>query len=114
VAERPALLHTLNARREQAAIDRLVSDAWQVGPDVSTDAVFELYREEVRRANAVLERTPLDSPPAWWPADEFGTWRLDTVGEIVSHVIAETATHAGQVDAARELIDRTQWIVLTG
>jgi Protein of unknown function (DUF664) len=29
-------------------------------------------------------------------------------------VIAETAIHAGHLDAARELIDGRQWIVLTG
>jgi hypothetical protein len=29
------------------------------------------------------------------------------------HVIAETACHAGHLDAARELIDGRQWVVLT-
>jgi len=29
-------------------------------------------------------------------------------------VITETACHAGHLDAARELIDRRQWMVLTG
>jgi hypothetical protein len=28
------------------------------------------------------------------------------------HVIAETACHAGHLDAAAELIDRRQWVVL--
>jgi hypothetical protein len=28
-------------------------------------------------------------------------------------VITETATHAGHLDAARELIDGGQWLVLT-
>jgi hypothetical protein len=27
------------------------------------------------------------------------------------HVITETACHAGHLDAARELIDRRQWMV---
>jgi hypothetical protein len=35
------------------------------------------------------------------------------VREIVLHVIVDTATHAGQLDAVRELIDRKQWVVLT-
>jgi hypothetical protein len=39
--------------------------------------------------------------------------RLDNLREILLHVIAETATHAGHLDAARELIDGRQWIVLT-
>jgi hypothetical protein len=31
----------------------------------------------------------------------------------ILHVITETATHAGHLDAARELIDGGQWLVLT-
>ena len=33
--------------------------------------------------------------------------------EIVLHVMAETATHAGHLDAARELSDGRLWLVLT-
>jgi hypothetical protein len=53
----------------------------------------------------------LDAVPAWWP-DFFGTWRLDSIREIVLHVVAETATHAGHLDAARELIDGKLHLVL--
>ena len=38
---------------------------------------------------------------------------LGDLREILLHVIAETATHAGHLDAARELINGRQWIVLT-
>ena len=31
----------------------------------------------------------------------------------VMHVIPETATHAGHLDAARELLDGRTWLVLT-
>jgi hypothetical protein len=31
----------------------------------------------------------------------------------VLHVITETATHAGHLDAARELIDGRMWLVVT-
>jgi hypothetical protein len=31
----------------------------------------------------------------------------------ILHAIAGTATHAGHLDAARELIDGGQWLVLT-
>ena len=87
-------------------------NAWVVGPDVTAEAVFDLYRQESERANAIIAATPLDAAPAWWP-DFFGNWRLDDLREIVLHVITETATHAGHLDAARELIDGHQWIVLT-
>ncbi len=35
-----------------------------------------------------------------------------TVRHVVLHVITETAVHAGHLDAARELLDGSQWIVL--
>ena len=88
-------------------------NAWQVPADVTGAAVLDLYRREIARADAIIAATSLDSAPAWWPEDLFGRWRLDDVREIVLHVIAETATHAGHLDAARELIDGRQWIVLT-
>jgi hypothetical protein len=89
-------------------------DAWQVPGGLTAGAVLDLYRRETELADAIMAGTSLDSPPAWWPDDLFGGWRLDDVREIVVHVIAETACHAGHLDAARELIDGRQWIVLTG
>jgi hypothetical protein len=35
------------------------------------------------------------------------------VREVVLRVIVDTATHAGQLDAVRELIDGKQWVVIT-
>jgi len=102
---------------EPAAIDGLgaASDnAWDVGPDVSAESVLSLYREEIKRADAVIGATPLDSAPVWWPGDLFGDWRMDNLRQVLLHVIVETACHAGHLDAARELIDGTQWLVLTG
>jgi hypothetical protein len=40
------------------------ADAWQVPPEVPVDAVFDLYREELARANEIIADTPLDTPPA--------------------------------------------------
>lgn len=51
----------------------------------------------------------LDAPPARWQ-DYFGNWRLRDVREIILHVIAETAVHAGHLDAARELLDGRTWL----
>jgi len=42
----------------------------------------------------------------------FLPW-LDSVREILLHVITETAAHSGHLDAARELIDGKQHLVLT-
>jgi hypothetical protein len=33
--------------------------------------------------------------------------------ETILHVLTETASHAGHLDIARELIDGHQWLVLT-
>ena len=72
----------------------------------------EFYRQEVERTNAVIERTPLDAPPAWWP-DFFSTFRFENLRETILHVIEETACHAGHLDVVRELIDGRQWMALT-
>lgn len=88
-------------------------NAWQVQPDVPADTVLDLYRQECERANPIIAATGLDAAPAWWP-DFFGNWRLNNLREIILHVISETACHAGHLDAARELIDGRQWVVLTG
>jgi hypothetical protein len=88
-------------------------DAWQVSPDVPVDTVLRLYRQEVDSANAVISATAPDAAPAWWPDELFGDWRMDDLRQISLHVIAETACHAGHLDAVRELIDGRTWMVLT-
>ena len=85
--------------------------AWQVLPGETADEILALYREEAGRSNALIARTPLDAAPAWWP-DFFGEWRMDSLRQVVLHVITETAVHAGHLDAARELIDGRTWLVV--
>ena len=84
---------------------------WQVEPSESADDVFDLYRDEIRRANAIIAATPLDAPPrqrdAWW-----GDWDVPDLTFVMLHVIGETACHAGHLDVVRELLDGRQWIVL--
>ena len=82
---------------------------WQVGPDEPAQAVLDAYRQETERANAVIAATPIDAPPAFWPAEQFGHWRLHDLRELIMHVITETACHAGHLDAVRELIDGETW-----
>ncbi len=100
---------------EPEAIDALAAtpNAWQVGADVPVGAVFDRYRREIARANAIIAATPPDAAPAWWPPELFGDWRLHTVREIILHTMTETACHTGHLDAARELIDGRRWLVLT-
>jgi hypothetical protein len=96
-----------------AAVLGSSGNAWDVGAEDPAEAVIEGYRRNIERADEVIASVSLDAVPAWWP-DFFGSWRLDSVREIVLHVITETAAHAGHLDAVRELIDGKQHLVLTG
>jgi uncharacterized damage-inducible protein DinB len=87
-------------------------EAWQVPADVPGTAILELYRDEIARADAIIAATPADAMPKWWP-DFFRDFPPRPLRQTILHVITETATHAGHLDAARELIDGSQWIVLT-
>lgn len=85
---------------------------WQVGADVPAADVLGLYRREAELADSIIAATPLDAAPVNWP-DFFGSWRLESLRAIILHVITETATHAGHLDAVRELIDGRTWLILT-
>ena len=74
--------------------------------------VIELYRDEIKWANALIGGMSLDAAPAWWP-DFFGEFRMNSLREVILLVLVETAVHAGHLDATRELIDDKQWLVLT-
>lgn len=87
--------------------------AWRVDPDLPAQAVFDLYRQEAERADAIIIRTPLDADPAWWPVEIFPDFPPRALRRTILHVVTETACHAGHLDAARELIDGRAWLVLT-
>jgi Protein of unknown function (DUF664) len=87
-------------------------NAWNVSDEEPVEEVLHRYRANIEHADGIIARRSLDAVPAWWP-DFFGTWRLDSLREIVLHVVTETATHAGHLDAARELIDGKLHLVLT-
>ncbi len=52
---------------------------------------------------------PTDTSPAWWPEGWWGGWRLHDLHEVLVHLLVETSTHAGHLDAARELLDGGTW-----
>lgn len=85
---------------------------WQVPETESAADLLRLYRDESSRSDAVAALLSADEAPKYWPPELFGDWRLDSVREVLLHVLVETATHAGHLNAARELIDGKQWIVL--
>lgn len=55
-----------------------------------------------------LDMAPRQPDPLWkeWGMD-FPSLRF-----IMLHMIKETANHAGHLDAARELIDGRQWVIV--
>jgi uncharacterized protein DUF664 len=80
--------------------------AWHV--PAGTD-VREVYRSEQAASDHILDSVSWDAEPVWWP-DFLGP--RQNVGQILLHVVTETATHAGQLDVVREAIDGTKWLVL--
>ncbi len=98
---------------EQVEPDEFGDEGWQVRPEASAAAVLDLYRREIELADKIITRTSLEAPPAWWPDFFPPGFHLDALRDVLLHVIVETACHAGHLDAARELIDGSQWTVLT-
>lgn len=86
-------------------------DGWHPPGDVPVAAVFDLYREEIAKADAIIAAAPLDAAPANWP-ERWPDWRFDDLRQLLLHVMTETCVHAGHLDAVRELIDGHQWMVL--
>lgn len=94
------------------AIEALSGDGWELTAEDTPRVVLARYREVVARADEVLATTDLDAPPAWWPSELFGEWRLGSAREVLVHVLTELSCHCGHLDVARELIDGRQHLVL--
>jgi hypothetical protein len=89
-------------------------DDFDVAPEVVVADLVERFVLECERCRDRVIHLSLDREPAWWPVDMFGPWRLESVFEVLLHVTVETATHAGHVDAARELVDGRTWVYELG
>jgi hypothetical protein len=92
--------------------DEIPGSAWEIEPSTSPQAALSRYRHEIERANRIIDETPLDQAPTGWPDELFGDFRLPDLHAVLLHVIAETACHAGHLDAARELLDGRTWLIL--
>jgi uncharacterized damage-inducible protein DinB len=86
------------------------TDAWIVAPGEG-HAIIARYRDECALADEVIAVHAASDAPAHWP-EEFGSWRLSDLYEIMLHVVTETAQHAGHLDIVREMIDGTQYMVI--
>jgi uncharacterized damage-inducible protein DinB len=86
---------------------------WLVHEDEPAAAIVSAYRDAIGRSDAIIAGLSLDAPPArsedWWA--EAGQAFPD-LRTVLVHVIIETATHAGHLDAVRELIDGKQYVAI--
>jgi uncharacterized damage-inducible protein DinB len=85
---------------------------WRAAESLGPAEIVAGYRAAAEVTDGVVASMGLDDAPRQrdpaWPT----TVRFATNREIVLHVIAESACHAGHLDAARELLDRRQWLVM--
>jgi uncharacterized damage-inducible protein DinB len=78
------------------------ADMWATAQE-SREEILALHRVSAAHADATIEALDLDAPGVvgWWPPER----RQVTLHQILVHMIAETARHAGHADIVRELID---------
>ncbi|MCH1865001.1 DUF664 domain-containing protein [Nocardioides sp. CFH 31398] len=84
-------------------------EGWTLDEPTTVEAELAAYRAECARSDEVVLATSPDAAPRW---TDDGRVPHDDAREILLHVLVETATHAGHLDAARELIDGHQRLVL--
>ena len=78
------------------------ADMWATA-DESREDIVALYKQAGAHADATIEALTLDSAGRvpWWPPEREQV----TLHQIMVHVTAEIARHAGHADIVRELID---------
>ena len=75
-------------------------DSW-VRPESTSEWVVELYRATWEHAKGTFATLDLDSP-GQIPTRPYNKV---TLGEMLVHMVDETARHAGHMDIVRELVD---------
>ncbi len=73
------------------------------GEEETRDEIVALHHLAGEVGDATIAELSLDAPGRvpWWPDDANPV----TLHQILVHLLAETARHAGQIDIVRELID---------
>jgi uncharacterized damage-inducible protein DinB len=80
------------------------ADMW-VPANESRESILEFHDASALASDAVVEALPLEAPGRvpWWSEDRATV----TLHQVLVHVLAETARHAGHADILRELVDGT-------
>lgn len=78
------------------------ADMWAT-PDQSRDYLTGLYQKVWDHSDATIRDLELDAQGnvPWWPTERATV----TLGQILTHMIAETHRHAGHADITREGLD---------
>ncbi|WP_091418008.1 DinB family protein [Friedmanniella luteola] len=78
------------------------ADLWATAEE-SRDDVLALHHAAAAHADATIDALDLDAPGVvpWWAPER----RQVTLQQVLVHVVAETAHHAGHADVLRELLD---------
>ncbi|ROS31307.1 DinB family protein [Cellulomonas sp. PhB150] len=78
------------------------SDMW-VAADESRASIVAFHEASARASDEVIEALDLDAAGTvpWWPDDRSAV----TLHQVLVHVLAETARHAGHADILREHLD---------
>lgn len=80
---------------------RVNDDMWATAEE-PREQIVALYEASAREADATIAENDLDAPGRvpWWPVERSAV----TLQQILVHMIAETARHAGHADIVRELL----------
>jgi hypothetical protein len=86
-------------------------DMWATAEESRPDIV-DLYRRACAHSNTTIESLDLESQGdvPTWPEQQ----RSVTLHDILVHMLAETARHAGHADIVRELIDEAAGLRVDG
>lgn len=78
------------------------ADLW-VPAEETRQQILDLHHYSAQVSDATISELDLDAPGVvpWWPPEN----RQVTLHQILVHLIAETARHAGHADIVRELVD---------
>lgn len=80
---------------------RVNDDMWATATE-TREQIVALHAASAEQAEATIQELELDSPGRvpWWHPDKADV----TLQQILVHLIAETAHHAGQADIVREML----------
>ena len=100
---------------DQTVINQVMNapeDSWEVGTDVPVEQVFDLYRQHMDRSNAIIETTPMDAEPAWWPGFFPDFQARESRRGHAARAHGDHACTRGASMRARELVDGKTWLLL--